>query len=131
MSWIHHIGLVCSDIQKSEQFYTEHFGLKRARETAVPATETQKIFGINSAAHIIALAAEGGQEIELFEFPDAKHLKPAQGAISHLALFVGNRRECHDRLKAKGIDTIFIDRGEGRYVYFVKDPDGNLIELRE
>lgn len=131
MSWIHHIGIVCSDIKKSEQFYTEYFGLKRARETTVPSAETNKIFGINSAAHIIALSAENGSEIELFEFPDAKPPKPSQGGISHLALFVGNRREYHDRLKAKGIDTIFIDRGEGRYVYFVKDPDGNLIELRE
>ncbi|MFC1767067.1 VOC family protein, partial [Candidatus Margulisiibacteriota bacterium] len=50
---------------------------------------------------------------------------------SHFALFVGDRKEFIEKLKKLGMETIVADRGDGNLVYFTKDPDGVLIELRD
>lgn len=129
MTDLHHVGITCSDIKKSERFYIGNFGLENIREMDVPAEITKKIFGIDSLAKIIFLKA-GNSIIELFDFPEAK-LKPAMGTISHIALSVGNPKEVFDKMKGIGIETILIDKGNGKYNYFVKDPDGVLIELKD
>jgi len=131
MAWIQHLGITCSNIEESLKFYLDNFGMNKVRESTVPAKETKQLFGVDSSAHIITLKAENNQELELFEFPEAGEIKSKMGSISHFAFFVGNRKEFHDRLAARGGRTIFIDRGENRFVYFAIDPDGNLIELRE
>lgn len=130
MTWLEHLGITCSDIKRSEKFYVENFGLKKISEKGESAEVIKKIFGIDSSAKFIYLKA-GNSLIELFEFPEAENLKRAMGNINHFALSVGNRQEAYERLKSKGIETILIDRGDGRFTYFVKDPDGVLIELRE
>lgn len=131
MVWIQHLGITCKNISDSLKFYTENFDLVKIRESIVPQKETKQIFGVDSPAHIVTLKAENNQEIELFEFPEANNNNCRMGNISHFALFVGNRRETLNKFIAKGLKTIYIDRGDNRFVYFAVDPDGNLIELRE
>ncbi|MFC1571255.1 VOC family protein [Candidatus Margulisiibacteriota bacterium] len=130
MTQLHHIGLTCSDIKISEKFYIENFGLEKTKEVSVPARLMMEIFGIDSLAKMVYLKA-GNSMIELFDFPEAKDLKPAMGNISHMALSVENRKEVFERMKSNGLKTILVDKGEGQFVYFVKDPDGVLIELKD
>lgn len=131
--WLQHVGLVCSDLEKSVKFYTENFGLPKIREAELPASEMKILFGVPLRAKVISLKAEG-QIIELFNFYDrpAPSLNPAGNlGISHFALLVGPRKEFAEKLKAKGVELIYLDRGGGQAVYFARDPDGILIELRE
>ena len=130
MTWLQHVGITCSDIKKSEKFYAENFGLEKVREMDVPAEMIKKIFGIESSAKIIYLKAQDSI-VELFDFLEARDIKSSLGSISHIALSVGNRKEIYENLKSKGAETILIDKGDGKYTYFVKDPDGVLIELKE
>jgi catechol 2,3-dioxygenase-like lactoylglutathione lyase family enzyme len=130
MTWIQHIGITCKDIEKSKKFYIENFDFKVVREFDVPEKDINQIFGINSDAHIVSLKGERDQEIELFSF-SGKEFCECTGNISHFALFVSKRKETAEKIKATGFETIIVDRGEGREVYFVKDPDGVLIELKE
>ena len=69
--------------------------------------------------------------VELFEFPQVKDLKAGMGSITHFALGVGNPKEVYERLRGQGVESILIDKGKGKYTYFIKDPDGILIELKE
>ncbi|MFH1683521.1 MAG: VOC family protein [Candidatus Margulisiibacteriota bacterium] len=129
MTDLHHVGLTCSDLRKSEKFYVDNFGLENVREMDVPAEMVKKIFGIDSSAKILFLKG-GNSMVELFDFSEAK-LKPTMGTISHIALSVGSPKEVFDKMKGRGIETVLIDKGNERYNYFVKDPDGVLIELKE
>lgn len=97
---------------------------------SVPTQIIKKIFGINSPAKIICLKA-GDSIIELFEFPKAKGVKPSMGTITHIALSVSNRKETFQKMKNKNTVTVLIDKGDGNFTYFVKDPDGVLIELKD
>ncbi|MFH1347228.1 MAG: VOC family protein [Candidatus Margulisiibacteriota bacterium] len=128
MTDLHHVGITCSDIRRSERFYIDNFGLENVQEMDVPAEIAKKIFGIDSPARIIFLKAENSI-IELFDFPEAK-LKPTMGTISHIALSVASPKEAFDKMNGKGIEVVLIDKGNGKYNYFVKDPDGVLIELK-
>lgn len=134
MSWIQHIGIVCNDIAKSEEFYGRFFGLKKVRETKVPKETIMSIFNIPSEANIVALQAQNDQVVELFDMIDLKSVpeKPNYNSgITHFALFVGDRKTAGKKLEEEGVETIFVDKGKGEFVYFVKDPDGVLIELRD
>jgi catechol 2,3-dioxygenase-like lactoylglutathione lyase family enzyme len=130
MSWLQHVGITCSDIRRSEKFYVQYFGLENVREIDVPAAIIKKIFGIDSSARLIYLKG-GNSIVELFDFPEAKDQKPMMGNISHIALAVGKPGELFEKLKKDGVETILIDKGSGKYTYFIKGPDGVLIELRE
>ena len=130
MTYIQHIGIVCSDIEKSERFYIENFGLEKHHTFHVPSSVMDKIFGVKSAANIIALKAENSI-IELFDFYEAKNLSLSMGRITHISLFVKDSKACAEKLRENGVDIIEVDREEGRVIYFAKDPDGVLIELKE
>lgn len=130
MAWIQHIGITCKDIEESKKFYIENFNFEVTREFHVSKKDIQQLFGIESDAEIVSLKGDKDQELELFNFANKKFSK-CQGNISHLALFVGARKETAEKLKAKGFETIVLDRGEGKKAYFCKDPNGVLVELRE
>lgn len=128
MTRLQHIGITCSNLRKSEKFYIEHFDLENVHEMDVAAETIKKIFGINSKAKLVFLKGENSI-VELFDFPEAK-IKPSMGSITHLALSVENPKEIFEKMKAKGIENIMIDKGNNQYAYFIKDPDGVLVELK-
>jgi len=43
---------------------------------------------------------------------------------------VGNREAFVQKMKEKGVAIIEVQRND-HLVYFIKDPDGNLIEIRD
>jgi len=129
MSRLQHVGITRSDLRKSEKFYIEHFGLENVHEMDVAAETINKIFGINSSAKLVFLKGEN-TIVELFDFPEVK-TKPSMGSITHLALSVGNPKEIFEKMKVKGIETTLINKGNNQFAYFVKDPDGVLVELKE
>jgi len=134
VAWIQHLGVVPSDIERSRRFYSTVLGLKIKREFTVPKEDIRKIFGIDSPASIISYELEKGQTLELFEFPDKKGTVKNESfniGINHFALYVGDRKTFGKKLEDRGVETVFVDRGEKGFVYFAKDPDGILIELRD
>ncbi|MBU0686640.1 MAG: VOC family protein [Candidatus Margulisbacteria bacterium] len=131
MAWLQHIGLTTSNLKLSEKFYVENFGFKTIVEKEISARLMQEIFGYNSPAQLIFLKAEKGQEIELFHFPELKEAIPQIGKISHFTLAVDDHVKYFEKLKNSGCETIAAKKEDGGMVYFVKDPDGNLIELRD
>lgn len=133
MTHIQHIGLTCSDIERSKKFYMEIFGLSLLMEREVSGEDIKKIFGVASRVKLAHLMAEN-TVIELFEFADINDKKmniPYNIGISHIALFVGDREKFTERLKALKVEVSRIERIDGTFVYFAKDPDGILIELRD
>lgn len=131
MVWLQHIGLTCSDLKTTEEFYTQNFGFKKVVEREISARLTKEIFGYDSPAKMVYLKAEKDQEIELFYFPNLKAKVPVMGKISHFTLMVDDRVKCYEKLKSRNVETIAAQKEDGRFVYFAKDPAGNLIELRD
>ena len=122
---VHHIAIICSDYERSKQFYTGVLGLKIIRET----------FRAERRSFKLDLALGDRYCIELFSFPDPprRPSQPEAAGLRHLAFSVTNLADAVASLQAQGILTepIRTDELTGRRFTFLQDPDQLPIELYE
>jgi len=122
---VHHIAIICSDYQKSKQFYSEVLGL----------TIKQEIFREERNSYKLDLEVAGHYQIELFSFPDPppRPSRPEAAGLRHLAFEVDNVEEAARYIQAYGIsvEPIRIDEFTGKHFTFFADPDGLPIEFYE
>lgn len=122
---IHHIAIICSDYEKSKDFYTNILEFKIIKETYRKERDSYKL----------DIAIGENDRIELFSFPNSpKRLSyPEALGLRHLAFEVDNIKETVKKLNYKNIntETIRIDECTGKKFTFFNDPDGLPIELYE
>jgi len=126
-----HVGLLTNNARGLEGFYMEKFGFKKEKETVMEKVLFSKIFGIDSSAKFIRLKAPN-MKLEIFEpvsLALEKHTDKTAG-FNHWGYVVGHRAEFCAGLKRKNVDVIEVEI-KGDIKYFVKDPDANLIEIRD
>ena len=122
---IHHAAIICSDYDRSRDFYTRILGLRIIAENLRAARQSWKL----------DLALPGGGQIELFSFPNPPprpNTPEAQG-LRHLAFAVDDIDAACARLTALGVtvEPIRVDEYTGRRFTFFPDPDGLPLELYE
>lgn len=122
---IHHIAIICSDYQKSKDFYVRILGLTPARE----------VFREDRNSYKLDLEVGGHYQIELFSFPDppARPSYPEAAGLRHLAFEVEAIVEAVAYLTDQQImvETIRVDPLTNKKFTFFADPDGLPIELYE
>ncbi len=122
---IHHIAIICSDYNKSKQFYTEILGLEFIAE----------VFRANRDSWKCDLALHGEYIIELFSFPNPPQRvsRPEATGLRHLAFEVESVEEFRNYLTEKSISSepIRIDEFTGKKFTFFSDPDGLPLEVYE
>jgi len=122
---IHHIAIICTDYERSKQFYTTVLGLEILKETYREARQSYKL----------DLALDGRYVIELFSFPKPpqRPSRPEASGLRHLAFGVDDIEAETKRIIAHGVlvEPIRIDEGTGKKFTFFTDPDDLPIELYE
>jgi len=122
---VHHIAIICSNYEKSKDFYTNILGLSIVREVYREQRQSYKL----------DLALNDNYIIELFSFPNppARTSRPESSGLRHLAFSVNNIQESVAALTAKGVELepIRIDEFTQKKFTFFADPDGLPIELYE
>ena len=122
---VHHIDIICSNYEKSKDFYTNILGLSIVREVYREQRQSYKL----------DLALNEQYIIELFSFPNppARPSRPESCGLRHLAFSVTNIQESVAALTAKGVELepIRIDEFMHKQFTFFADPDGLPIELYE
>lgn len=123
-----HMGLMCKDPQKIEDFYTKYFGFKRARVYA-PGSEQ------------VVMIKFDNMYLELFKAKEESPVPlPTQAGSEypgwrHICFQVDNLDEKLEELKdAIKITLGPLDMSEfipGMKVVWVSDPEGNIIELNQ
>jgi glyoxylase I family protein len=123
-----HVALACSDPIATERFYTAHFGFRRAR--VVPLGNAQIVF--LKAGHVY---------LELFQAREGRPGPAPTGdgpwwpGVRHLAFQV---EDVDAQLSAMGTNAV-ISQGPMNFDAFisgwrsvwVKDPDGNIVEISQ
>jgi glyoxylase I family protein len=108
---IDHLSVLITDVQRSRHFYRDLLGL---REIAKPRT-----------FDFVALWFDlGNQQLHLLQKPQADTLSPR-----HFALRVKDVRAAREHFQAHGVpfdETTPIPHCDR---FFIKDPDGNRIEI--
>ncbi|MEA2842840.1 MAG: glyoxylase family protein [Actinomycetota bacterium] len=120
---VHHLALICSDVEQTIRFYQDVLGfpLVGMFENRDYSGSTHFFFDIGN-----------DNLLAFFDFPGLglEQAVEAIGGVQHIALSVG--QEAFDllrgRLDGAGVEYLGPDRGLDRSMY-LKDPDGIQIEL--
>jgi glyoxylase I family protein len=122
---IHHIAIICSDYQKSKEFYVSILGFNILQEVYRESRDSYKL----------DLALQQNYVIELFSFPNPpkRTSRPEATGLRHLAFAVDDIDASIIYLNDNGIKTepIRIDEYTGKKFTFFEDPDGLPLELYE
>lgn len=123
LSKLHHIAIICSNYQKSKDFYVNVLGLEIIKETYRKERDSYKM----------DLKLEDGIQIELFSFsnPPRRLSYPEAAGLRHLAFQVENVDLVAKELTAARIEVeaVRIDDITGMAFTFFQDPDGLPIEI--
>jgi glyoxylase I family protein len=123
-----HVALNCRDLAATEQFYSQHFGFRRARV-------------IDLGSDQIVFLKSGSMYLELFrstgEPPAAPPEKdgPAWPGVRHLAFQVDDVDSALAEIGDDAVVTLgplsFDSFIPGWRTAWVKDPDGNVVEVSQ
>jgi len=116
-----HTCLNVSDMEKSIGFYTNRIGL-----TFVSRREIKE-----NNAEIAFLKDETGNAIELTHWRDKKTLAEGDN-FDHIALQVDDVQQSISSLRDHGVPIAmepYSLKGSSSKIAFIKDPDGNWLEL--
>ena len=120
----HHIAVICSDYEKSKEFYIDKLGFELYREFYRPEQNDY-----------LRMLRQDDTVIELFVRPDAPQRvnNPEALGLRHLAFYVEDIEPAVRWLNERGIDTepVRVDPFNGGRFTFFKDPDGLPLELHE
>ena len=122
---VHHIAIICSDYQRSLDFYTYVLGMRVLAEH----------YREERLSYKTDLALGEDYVIELFSFPSppSRLTHPEATGLRHLAFEVDNIDESVRELDTLGInhETVRTDEYTSKRFLFFQDPDGLPIELYE
>jgi glyoxylase I family protein len=122
---LHHIAIICSDYEKSKQFYTEILGFKIDNE----------VYRQERNSYKLDLSLNGQYLIELFSFPNPpqRPTRPEATGLRHIAFGVIDVEKAVEFLMSKNItvEPIRIDEHTGKQFTFFNDPDNLPIEIYE
>jgi catechol 2,3-dioxygenase-like lactoylglutathione lyase family enzyme len=142
-----HVGITVSNFNRAVKFYWEVFGCPLVGVADTPPDRVRTFFGVapDPAAGVGAAAPSckigwirvpGGGVLEIFEF------QPQQPAVTipwnrvgltHISFNVRHLQRWYDYLVRQGVECV--SRPErsprGHSFFFVRDFDGNLIELMD
>ncbi|MFS0821496.1 VOC family protein [Bacillus sp. 1P02SD] len=122
---IHHVAIICSDYEKSKDFYVNKLGFTVLNET----------FRADRASYKLDLSVGDTYQIELFSFmnPPKRPSYPEAAGLRHLAFEVDDIEESVKELTSKDIrvEDIRIDEITGKKFTLFKDPDDLTLEIYE
>ena len=126
-----HIGIFTQNMESMKAFYTGILGFALGNESILSKKIMEKIFGLAHDCHFAKLHKDGFM-VELFAPLSTELHTPIPGAtgVNHWGYCVADRQSFVEELRRKNQAIVEIERN-GRTVYFVVDPDGNRIEIRE
>ena len=121
---LEYTGIRVTDFDRSLRFYTEQLGLRELRK--------KDARGDGLGIWVVLQDAESGQRIELNWYPEgSRHATPyvpGEG-LDHLGFVVDDVAESYRALVAAGAEPAVPPSEYDGWVAYVKDPDGNWIEI--
>jgi len=126
-----HIGLFSQHPEILVPFYTEKLGFEEAGTKSISREWMSLIFGVPAQCRLIKLRYDSAV-VEIF-VPQSGRLDDKAAnfqGYNHWGLRVPDKESFVRELESKGVQVLKLE-GTGRFVYFIKDPEGNLIEIYE
>ncbi len=123
VSGVHHLALICSDVEETIRFYQEFLGF--------PLVELVENRDYAGSSHFF-FDIGNHNLLGFFDFPGHQHpaWQETIGGVQHLAISVTAEQfeAARQRLEGAGVDYLGPDRGADNSMYF-RDPNGVGLEL--
>ena len=134
-----HVGITVSNFNTAVKFYWDVFGCPLVGVADQDSDRVRRAFGVDADApscKVGWIRMPGGGVIEIFEFqPQQESIDVPWNRVglTHFSLNVRNVHKWHDHLVLKGVEVVSPPEQSprGHWFFFVKDMDGNLIELMD
>ena len=138
-----HIGITVTDIDKFVDFYGTYFGFELKMRGVFPPefiADAPKLYRLEEGSYsdFAFLSAPNGVVLELFRFNE---LLPSEEPIwnkpgyHHICIKVKSVQDTYEEMSAHGVEFYFEPKqmgpNPGAHWVFLKDPDGNMIELQD
>lgn len=138
-----HIGITVADLDRSVRFYSENFGfayVRGAHFTRPFFEKNRSLYNLppeTTECRTAVLQSPGCHvQLELFRFSEC--LEPQRvpwnrNGITHFAVTTDDVEGMAEQMRKNGVEFC-MDVGvrpDGGHWVFVRDPDGNLIEVME
>ena len=126
LTGLHHITLICADLERSIAFYRDVLGLGIVRDA--PSDDDP------GTRHVWFGAIDGtaGRLVSIMEYPQLPAGVVGTGSTQHFALAVDSTEELdawRGYLTEQSVDCSEVfDRGGFRSLY-LRDPDGHVVEI--
>jgi catechol 2,3-dioxygenase-like lactoylglutathione lyase family enzyme len=135
-----HVGLFTNDAARLVRFYCSSLGFSVEKEEILPASIMKAIFGLADSCRLVKLAGGGAAgkdpspplKVEIFQPLRVKLSRRRNGIVgfNHGSFSVDDRMRFVQGLRSGDVPLIEVRRN-GHSVFFIKDPDGNRIEIRD
>lgn len=139
-----HVGITVRDFNEFVRFYWDVFKCPLVGVSDSPTERVRTFFGVDPSAgapeptcKIGWIRVPGGAVLEIFEFNPKLPLEAGpwnRVGLTHFSMNVRNIHKWYAHLKQKGV-TIISEPTQspngGQWFFFVKDCDGNLIEIMD
>lgn len=134
------VGIGCHDLVRMRHFYEQTLGLRFVSEARVPAQTAQNYRLARGSATVVRLQTAYGERIKLIAPDEAPALPDRQPEhvfdrpnVMYLTFIIDDIHTAARRVLAQGATGMSgdtpIESRAGLYVLFVRDPEGNIVEL--
>jgi lactoylglutathione lyase len=133
-SVVNHIGLCVHDIDRSRRSYEELLGFEYEREIAPPDDPTGRLLQLEPPVGLRAVyLRKDSLRLELLAYDGRRRPRRErpmdEPGLTHISIGAEEHRRLLDRVEGLGGEVV-TDTDIGVAV-FIRDPDGQLIELLE
>jgi glyoxylase I family protein len=136
-----HAGITVSDFNKAVKFYWEVFGCPLVGVADTAPERVKAFFGVGQDVEVPRckigwVRVPGGAVLEIFAFEpqqNAVNIPWNRVGLTHISFNVRNTQKWHDYLVSKGVEIVCKPERSprGHTFFFVRDFDGNLVELMD
>jgi methylmalonyl-CoA/ethylmalonyl-CoA epimerase len=124
---IHHVAISVPNIEESVRWYESVFGFTAFNRSEIPGLNI-KVAHMKGTGFILEIfEAEGAAPL-----PDDRRI-PNRDLMTHgnkhFSLAVKDARKAAIELEKQGVEIAMIAEVDGTYGVFIRDNDGNLIEI--
>lgn len=126
LTGLHHLTLICSDMERTIAFYRDVLGLGVVRDG--PSDDDP------DTRHVWFGAVDGapGRLLSAMEYPDLPEGVTGRGSTHHFALAVDSGEELgawRDYLRDQDVECSDVFERGGFASVYLRDPDGHVVEV--
>jgi lactoylglutathione lyase len=134
------VGIVCVDINRMLDFYTNVLGLKLVADAQTTPEMSTKLGATPEGYRIVRLQTPNGERVKLVQAKvlpkknqDPKWVFERQG-LAYITFIVADNKEAATRLKEHGVPLVSpepVEVRKGLTAFMARDPEGNFVEFVE